>query len=449
MQRWQKISLCEIISLALILASCELTPSRQDETPTSEKIVVISTFTPPAPEYIAPSQTPTPTPLPTTTFTPTITPTPTQVPIGPFILYEEYDEQSLGVIYDLSVSPEGTLWLITDRGLTSLSDSNWTNHPGHGDIILGFDSFGRTWVTTKDGETVSAWDGADWQIYGLESGWTPAGPVWRSGPYASVSEEIITDERGRVWLATSRDVRRFEGKVWRIYDPDDAGYYPTEQMIEQGFGYSLTDMAIDSVGDVWIADCAWMGPGPAGQGARWYTGSYWWGRSSQVVSSGCVEDIEVDDAGRIWIGVDETLWRYSPWRGWRRFDPPEINPDWGVRWGFITEIVLGGENDVWVTLAPCGGASCDTGSFFLYRVTEDEWTLISEQGPGDLALFQTGEGWLCAGNQLYSITADSVELAADLSPLYCSVEMDANGRVWLAQPGHSSLWLLETSIEDN
>jgi len=108
MQRWQKISLCEIISLALILASCELTPSRQDETPTSEKIVVISTFTPTATEYIAPSQTPTPTPLPTTTFTPTITPTPTQVPIGPFILYEEYDEQSLGVIYDLSVSPEGT-----------------------------------------------------------------------------------------------------------------------------------------------------------------------------------------------------------------------------------------------------------------------------------------------------------------------------------------------------
>ncbi len=433
-----------MLVIGFVLAGCELSPQRQQvETPT-ESLVVISTFTPTATEYIEPSPTPAPTQTATVTRTPTITLTPTEAPIGSFAPFEAFQEQSLGVIYDLTVSPEGVLWLITDMGLISYTAGDWTTHPGHGDIVLGFDDFGRTWVTTKESETISAWDGADWQIYGLETGWSPAGPIWRSGPYASVSEHLITDERGRVWLATNRDVRRFEGKVWRIYDPDDVGYYPSEEMLEDGFSYSLTDMAIDSAGDVWIADCAWMGPGPVGQGARWYTGRYWWGRSSQVVSSGCVEDIEVDEDGNIWIGVDETLWRYSPWRGWRRFDPPEIDPSWGARWGFITEIILGGDGTVWVTLSPCGGASCDTGKFYLYRVQEGEWTLVSEEGPGDLALSASGEGWLCAGNSIYRVTTERVELAVDLSPFYCIIEMDSSSRTWMAQPGQSQLWMADT-----
>jgi len=435
-------------SVFAALAGCNLVPvpALNQESPTSESLVIVASFTPTAGDTTTPKPLPPSTQTPQPTLTETPTPTPEAIQIGPFVPLENKDSQSFGEIYDLRVAPDGTLWLITSQGLSSFSDDAWTMHPDHGEIILGFDALGHTWVTTNDGETISAWDGEDWQIYGLESGWSPAGPVWRAGPYATVSEEIITDERGWVWLATQGDVRRFDGEQWRIYDPEDVGYYPSEDMLEQGFDYSLTDMAIDSVGDVWIADCAWMGPGPVGQGARWFTGRYWWGRSSQVVASGCVEDIEVDEAdqaGRIWVGVDETLWRYTPRWGWKKFSPPEIDPSWGARWGYIAEIELGGEDTVWVTLSPCGGASCDTGLFFLYRVTDGEWTLVSENGPGDLALDSEGNGWLCAGNSLYSIADESVDLVADLSPFYCTVESDVNGRAWLAIPGQSMLWLYD------
>ncbi|MBC8503919.1 MAG: hypothetical protein H8D34_03620 [Chloroflexi bacterium] len=347
----------------------------------------------------------------------------------------------------MSVSPNGDLWLITDQGLKSFSGTTWTLHPAQGEVILGFDEFGRTWVTDKESQSISAWDGEDWQIYGLETGWNPAGPVWRAGPNATVSEEIITDERGWVWLSTSRDVRRFDGESWRIYDADQAGYYPTDEMIESEFSYSLNNMAIDNVGDVWITDCAWMGPGPQGQGARWFTGRYWWGRTSQVVGSGCVEDVEVDDTGTIWVGVDEDLWRYT-WRwGWKNFGSPEFNSDWGARWGYIAEIELGADGSVWATFAPCGGASCDTGLYILYRLIDGEWNLISEDGPGDLALSSTGDGWLCDGYRLYEISGESVHFIADLSPFYCAVEMDSRGRTWFTLPGQTSLWYSNQFIE--
>jgi len=438
-----------IAILLIVLGGCGQNPLPNQASPTVEKMVIVASFTPevildatvePSPTFtLTPQATFTKTPLPT--FTPT--PTSEAILIGPFVPFEDYEKQSLGAIFDLASSPNGTLWLITSQGLSSTFESTWIVHPEHGDIVLGFDELGRTWVTTKDGETASAWNGEDWKIYALESGWTPAGPVFRSGPYATVSEDIVTDERGWVWLATQQDVRRFDGEQWRIYDPDDVGYYPTEDMIEQGYAYLLTDMAIDSVGDVWIADCAWMGPGPDGQGARWFTGRYWWGRSSQVVSSGCVEDIEVDETGRIWVGVDETLWRYTPRWGWNKFIPPKIDPSWGPRWGYITEIELGGQDIVWVTITPCEGASCDSGLFLVYRVINGEWTLVSDNGPGDLALDSDGNGWWCVDNSLYNVIDESVNLVADLNPFYCTVELDTNGRSWLALPGQSTLWYLD------
>ena len=440
-KRWFWIFLWGIFFAALV--GCNLVPGFNPETPAPENLIIVASYTPTAGAESTSESLPASTPTPQPTYTQTPTPTPESVAIGPFVPLEYSNVQPMGEIYDLRVSPDGTLWLITSQGLSSFADDKWTIHPNHGEIILGFDTLGRAWVTTKDGEAISAWDGEDWQIYDLETGWTPAGPVWRAAPYATVSEEIITDQRGWVWLATQQDVRRFDGEQWRIYDPDDAGYYPSDEMLEQGFSYSLTDMAVDSVGDVWIADCAWMGPGPVGQGARWFTGRYWWGRSSQVVASGCVEDIEVDSAGLIWVGVDETLWRYSPRWGWKKFSPPEIAPGWGSRWGYIAEIELEAEDTVWVTLSPCGGASCDTGLFLLYRVADGVWTLVSENGPGDLALGDEGAGWLCAGNNLYSITGGTVELVADLAPFYCTVEMDAPGRAWLAIPGQSMLWLFD------
>ena len=407
------------------------------------EIILTSTRTP----IIVIEFTATPSSTPQSTITYTPQPTPEVDSIGSFLPAQIKGKTQTEEILAIDIAPDGVLWIRTGQGLASLSNQTWSRHPGIGDRILGFDALNRTWAIDKDGDSIAAWDGKDWAIFGAERGWTSVGIVVPSGPYSNVSDPV-TDERGWIWLATSRDVRMFDGQTWQIYLPEEVGFIPSQQMIEQGFGFSPADMDIDSVGDVWVTDCAWMGPGPQGQGARWFDGETWAGAQSQVVGSGCIEDIEVDPAGHIWVGVDENLWCYSPGAGWRLFSPPDPDPAWGHRWGWISEIEIGGEGIVWVTLAPCGGASCDTGYYYLYRVVDSEWTLISEAESIDMALGQTGDGWLCVGDGLFRVQGIYLELEYQLEDFRCIVEIDGSGKAWLAIPGQPGLWFFDESQSD-
>jgi len=65
--------------------------------------------------------------------------------------------------------------------------------------------------------------------------------------------------------------------------------------------------------------------------------------------------------------------------------------------GQIVDITLGKNDTVWVTLTPCGGASCDEETFILFRVRNGTWNQVSAAGLGDLAFDANDEGWLCAG----------------------------------------------------
>jgi putative hemolysin len=362
--------------------------------------------------------------------------------------FESYllPQELSGPIEDWRVAPDGTVWLITGVGVGSLSAGVWTVHPKLGDLVLGFDEVGRTWVISAEGDQVAAWDTGGWTTYGPEAGWTPVGPVHVRGPYANVGEHLVTDERGQVWLVTAREVRAFDGRRWTIYTAGEVGFSRTEEMIEAGFDFRLTEVSQDSTGDVWVADCAWMGPGPRGQGARWFNGEYWDGQDSPVVASGCIEDIEVDGTGRIWVGVDGVLWRYSAEEKWISFTPPDPDPTWGRRWGNITDIELQGEDTAWVTLSPCGGASCDTGVFVIFRVQDGVWTEVSEGGPGDLAFATSDEGWLCAGNGLYHITEEAVKRVFEGDTFSCGVGADAAGRVWLTTADQDTLWLYSSDM---
>ncbi len=252
---------------------------------------------------------------------------------------------------------------------------------------------------------------------------------------------MVTDARGWSWLVTSRDIRVFDGERWRVISPEDAGFTPSEEMVEMGFGFRLRDVGVDSTGDVWVTDCAWGGPGPVGQGARWYNGSSWEGQESTVISSGCIEAIEVDATGRIWIAVDGDLQRYTPGQGWEEFAHPDVLLPEPLRWGDIIDLTLGGDETAWVTMAPCGGASCDVGGYLLFRVREGAWTLISDAGIADPALDAEGDGWLCAGNALYRVGEDGITVDYEGRDFACRLERDTAGQTWIWQPGHVGLWV--------
>ncbi len=326
---------------------------------------------------------------------------------------------------------------MTEESVGSLRDGKWTLHPGVTGTLAGFDTAGRTWLISDKGDRILAWDGADWTAYGDEAGWVEA------DPFSLFREGVATDKRGWVWLVTPGNVRVFDGQRWTLYTAEQIGFTRTQDMIDEGLGFWLTDMIADGEGDVWVADCMWLGPGPDGHGARWFTGKEWQGQASRVVASGCIYDMEVDSAGRVWAGVNGELWRYTPGQSWKMFPHPPVDPAGDVGWGFIEDLAFDPAGNPWVTLHRCGGASCATGQYALFHIADDTWTLIVErhnQQPGVLVFDPAGAAWLCTDTGLYRITSDVAEPIGGEETARCRVEADPAGRVWLAIPGRSTLW---------
>jgi hypothetical protein len=387
-----------------------------------------------------PTRTPPPTSTPRTTRTPTLASTATPLPpvAGPFVLVPPESGRPAGEIGSLRVAPDGTLWIVAMKGIGRFRDGTWNRFENTNGVLVGFDASGRAWYVEDNpeaGNPIASWDGTAWTAYGSAEGWTPTS----SGFFG---ENVATDQRGWVWLTTGKDARAWDGTRWTIHTIADIGFVSDEPDY-----MSLHDVAVDSTGDVWVGECEWWGPGPSGDGARWFDGQSWQGADSPVVGagSGCVSDVEVDAAGRIWAGVRGLLWRYTPGAGWSKLVPPDPQPEWGRSWGAIYDLTLGPAGEVWMALEPCGGASCSDMRVH-YHLVGDEWVRVGDlYWNSDLALAPDGSAWLCADGGVYHVVDHVPGLVAEMGRAgdRCSVEVDPAGRVWVALLGQEVLYVYE------
>jgi hypothetical protein len=445
MKRFAKIT--ALVSLTLLLAvACRpaATPpptTTSSSIPTSKATLTntpspTNTPFPPAPTPTPrPTRTPHPTGTPKPTLTPTLTPTPLPDIFRPVI---PIDEESLGNSRELHTSPDGTLWLITEQSVARLLDDTWSvylsDYAGH---VAGIDATGRVWVISEDNSQISAWDGGSWTVYGAEEGWTPLADTWYH--YASGGQ---SDAMGRLWFGTSQDVRVFDGERWTVIPPEGMGMGPP---MNEWLGGEFKVSILNS-GAVWVLECDWGGPGPfGGRGARWFDGTTWHGADSPV-ASGCATVITEDDAGRVWMGVEENVWRYDPASGaWAKFAPPE--PPIEGRFGFLEHLAVDSSGDPWPMIVICGGASC-YGKIALYHVHDGVWTQIGDVAEYDIQwgpIFDAdGTPWVFWDDgSVYRIVQDTPEL---MSSLYArSAVVDGSGRVWFLAwyDGRAWLWMLD------
>ena len=348
----------------------------------------------------------------------------------------------------LHASPDGALWLITDQSIAKLVDTTWSIYlTGFAGELVGIDASERVWVVSEDASEISAWDGASWMDYGVDAGWLPI--VLEDEWYLDTGWGQ-SDGAARFWLATSQDVRVFDGERWTVFTPEDMG------MGEVGDEAQWATFALQvsqSTGDVWVGECDWCGPGPfGGQGARWFDGQVWRGADSPV-GSGCVTVIEEDSAGRIWLGVDEILWRYDPASGnWTQFTPPEPPVEW-TRFGFAHAIALDQSDDPWPAMVLCG-ASC-YGKIVLYHIHDGVWIQIGEalefygvEPPHQLVTGADGQLWLFWEGGIYRVAGDVIEPVTNLYVQFVAV--DATGRVWFVarDGGRDVLWVLNTRTDN-
>jgi ligand-binding sensor domain-containing protein len=227
------------------------------------------------------------------------------------------DEALSGTVKALVSTADGTLWLITEQDIAKIVGTTLTVYlTGIAGEIAGIDSIGRVWVVNEDGTRISAWNGQAWTTYGVDAGWTPL-----TVDYYQYVRGGQSDLQGRIWFATSQDVRVFDGNQWTVYTPQEMGMQPSMyDDLETGF-----EVTVLRSGMVWVAECDWGGPGPfGGRGIRWLDEGVWRGASSPV-ASGCAIAIADDSIGQVWVGVDSNLWRYDPASGaWIEFT--RLNP---------------------------------------------------------------------------------------------------------------------------
>ena len=408
--------------------------------PTAAATLPATTLPPTAVPTLPPTPTAIPTRAPTRTPAPTVAPsaTPLPDPLRPVVAIEDVLP---GAFRSLRPAPDGGLWLITDQGVAKLLDNVWTVHlSGFTGSLAGIDAAGRVWVVSEDAGTISAWDGAAWTDYGAEAGWLPIGledEWYRDAGWGQ------SDGWGRFWLTTSQDVRVFDGARWTVFTPQDMGM---QEAGPEELWPSFVVEVSPGTGVVWVGECDWGGPGPfGGQGVRWFDGSTWYGADSPV-ASGCATVIEEDQAGRVWLGVDGSLWRYEPASGnWTPSTPPESPVD-EMRFGFADTIALAPSGDPWPAMVLCGGASC-YGSIALYHVHDGAWTQIGAvaeyEGPYSLVFDAAGTPWLFWDGAVYRLSGDAPEPLADLYIRSAqSATVDGAGRVWFVAPVEGRLWLL-------
>ena len=424
-------------------------PTLAPSTPTPAQTARPSSLPTSAPTASTPAatRTPTITPAPTETPVPTHTPTPTSTPIPlPDIFRPVVPIAQVlpGDIERLQPAPDGGLWLVTDQGVAKLLDGTWTVQlSGFTGELAGIDAAGRAWVVSEDAGTISAWDGASWMDYGAEAGWLPIAledEWYRDAGWGQ------SDGLGRFWLATSQDVRAFDGARWTVFTPAEMGM--GEVGPEELWPSFVVEIS-QSTDTVWVGECDLCGPGPSGgQGARWFDGSTWYGADSPV-ASGCTTAIEEDNLGRVWLNTDEILWRYEPASGnWTQFAPPEPPVDL-MYFRFADTITLDPSGDAWPAMVLCGG-SC-YGKVVLYHVHEGTWTQIGAESEFDdppySLVFAAGASWLFWDRALYRLAGDVPERLADLAVQ--SVAVDVAGRLWFVaqQEGRSVLWTLATIEE--
>jgi hypothetical protein len=152
-----------------------------------------------------------------------------------------------------------------------------------------------------------------------------------------------------------------------------------------------------------------------------------------------------DSAGIVWVGVENSLWRYDPASDtWEEFAPPE-SPIAEMRFGFVNSIAVDPDDSVWPILVLCGGASC-FGNSVLYHLQDGSWNQIGEASEFDYGywgpLFDAaGTPWIFWTGGIYRISGDTPELVSPLAGRLGTI--DSSGKLWLLAPyeGQDALWV--------
>jgi hypothetical protein len=261
----------------------------------------------------------------------------------------------------------------------------------------------------------------------------------------AVARGVVSDQAGRVWLATAHDVRAFDGVHWQVYDRTALRLQDAADS-EATTRFTLHVAPRD--GAVWVAACNFIPAGPAATGGvRWFDGTTWQGAGSPL-DKGCGGAITSNAAGAVWLGLDDRLMGLDPdTNEWTIFDAPA--PPEGQHFGYVADLVLDPLERPWPLLMLCGGARCEAGQVRFLVNADGTWTQVGTASAAPQRLFFdiAGSGWLLSQEGVQRATDGQVQSAGDVQVLVAAA--DASGQIYVVgeQAGELALWLIRPGSE--
>jgi len=299
-----------------------------------------------------------------------------------------------GGVRAIAVAPDGTLWVVSDQGLTSYDGRQWSIHAekdafGGGTVqAFAVDSQGKKWLGTDHG--LYSFDGSKWERY-----------TKRDGLGDQSVTAIAIDTHGRKWFAGPERLTCFDGNTWATHTGCRG----------------VTAISLDGTGRVWAVTL--RGDVRSFGGTEWKT--YSWKaflRETRGV-------IWADSLGRTWFATHH---------GVTCFDETMVasySEKDGLCAGRVVAICGDRRGRTWV--ATTGGVSCFDGKTWTAHPQRQG---LPERGVRAIVIDQEGRKWVGAKRGLYCFDGRTWASYTEKSGLpkgpVDSMAVDARGRVWAA-----------------
>jgi len=409
-------------------------------------ILILACRLPTAPDQapVEPSAVPLPTAQPIPSAVPWVSPQPESSPTplqnGSLQSLMRTESAPQGQLAAEWQADNGDLWTTSNMGIYRYQAGHWQKvlelNAGQ---ILGADKAGRIWIVLENGSRIVAIKDLKVTIYGSDQGWSPL--LQRSPYLRGFGDGLVTDDKGRVWVATGQDdLRRFDpvSNRWEKFNSNQIGLKPAVELkMETNL---ITDVLLAKDGTIWVSSCSTSMQSVAGQTVQAFNGQQW--HPILETADQCVFDMESDSAGNIWVGgFDQLMFYNAANKSWKNTALPPFE-----RRQLVFSVDIDAAQRPWVEVGLGGGASL-WGATIRYHLEGTQW--VEDYAPKgfmltDLAFSPEGDVWLCAEGAVEHYKEGKMQHLAQLDTYDCTVAAGKQGLVFVAARDgkDAGIWLL-------
>ena len=244
----------------------------------------------------------------------------------------------------LAARGDQELWIGTCEGINVHDGTTWKRYTTDDGVAhniyhaIRIAPDGRVWVGTT-GHGISVFDGTKWTTYNKSSG---LGDDW--------IDDILIEPGGKVWATCFHTLAQFEGETITKLSPVGAEMpYPILSL-----GYRN--------GEIWV--------GTVARGVFFFQDGYWFHPESDALAAGDnkIRSMVTDQEGRVWMGTDLGIVRYTPDQGWKHYGTEE-----GLAEAYTKVLFIDGKQRLWA------GSWID-GVVSVYVPNEDRLRMVLNKG---------------------------------------------------------------------